>query len=83
MSPNVDIDAHAESPDAGAMLLAELEDFVTRHRPYGPLTGDATEPEVFDYYCSENDMSGCVLLMRQVRESRGSLGPPAVESRDG
>ena len=28
-----------------AMLLAELEDFVIRHRPCGQLTGDATEPE--------------------------------------
>ena len=65
-----------------AMLLAELEDFVTRHRPGGQLTGDATEPVALDY-CSENDMSGCVLLMRQVRESRGSPGLPADESRDG
>jgi hypothetical protein len=31
------------------MLLADLADFVTRHRPYGQLTGDATEPEAFDY----------------------------------
>jgi hypothetical protein len=25
-------------------LLAELEEFVTDHRPHGPLTADATEP---------------------------------------
>jgi len=31
------------------MLLAELEDFVTRHRPCGQLTSDATEPVAFDY----------------------------------
>jgi hypothetical protein len=27
-------------------LLADLEEFVTDHRPHGPLTGDATEPPV-------------------------------------
>ena len=26
------------------MLLADLADFVTRHRPCGQLSGDATEP---------------------------------------
>jgi hypothetical protein len=31
------------------MLLADLADFVTRHRPCGQLTGAATEPEAFDY----------------------------------
>jgi hypothetical protein len=31
------------------MLLAELEDFVTRHRACGRLTGEATEPAAFDY----------------------------------
>jgi hypothetical protein len=31
------------------MLLAELEDFVTRHRACGQLTGDATEPEASGY----------------------------------
>jgi hypothetical protein len=25
-------------------LLADLEEFVTNHRPHGTLTGDATEP---------------------------------------
>ena len=25
-------------------LLADLEDFVSDHRPHGPLTADATEP---------------------------------------
>ena len=34
-----DIDAVAESSDPHAMLLAELADFVTRHRPCGQLTG--------------------------------------------
>ena len=31
------------------MLLAELEDFVIRHRPCGQLTGDATEPDANGY----------------------------------
>ena len=31
------------------MLLAELEDFVARHRACGTMTGDATGPEAFDY----------------------------------
>jgi hypothetical protein len=25
-------------------LLADVEDFLSNHRPHGPLTGDATEP---------------------------------------
>ena len=37
------------APDARAMLLAELEDFVARHRPCGKLMGDATEPEADGY----------------------------------
>jgi len=45
----VDIDAQADSPDPRAMLLAELADFVIRHRPCGQLTGDATEPEASGY----------------------------------
>jgi hypothetical protein len=49
MSPNVDIDAQADSPDLRAMLLAELADFVTRHRACGKLTGDATEAEADGY----------------------------------
>ena len=36
---NRDIDVVGESPDTHAMLLAELVDFVTRHRPCGQLTG--------------------------------------------
>lgn len=31
------------------MLLAELEDFVVRHRACGRLTGDASEPEANGY----------------------------------
>jgi hypothetical protein len=49
VSQVLDIDAVAESPDPHSMLLAELADFVTRHRPCGQLTGDATEPVAIDY----------------------------------
>jgi hypothetical protein len=41
VSQILDIDAVAESPDPHAMLLAELADFVTRHRACGQITGDA------------------------------------------
>ena len=41
---NLDIDGSARRADPHAMLLADLADFVTRHRPCGQLTGDATEP---------------------------------------
>ena len=41
---NLDIDGSARRADPHAMLLADLADFVTRHRLCGQLTGDATEP---------------------------------------
>jgi hypothetical protein len=41
--------ACATQPILPAMLLAELADFVTRHRPCGQLTGDATEPGANGY----------------------------------
>jgi hypothetical protein len=34
------------------MLLADLADFVARHRPCGRLTGDATEPASDGYLLS-------------------------------
>jgi hypothetical protein len=46
---NQDIDGSARRADPHAMLLAELADFVTRHRPCGQLTGDASEPEPSGY----------------------------------
>ena len=46
---NVDIDWWTRRADPLAMLLAELEDFVARHRACGQLAGEATEPEAFDY----------------------------------
>jgi hypothetical protein len=36
-------------PMISPMLLAELADFVTRHRACGQLAGDATEPEANGY----------------------------------
>jgi len=38
--------------DLRAMLLAELDDFVTRYRPCGQLTGDAAEPTPKGYMLS-------------------------------
>ena len=61
VSQILDIDAVAESPDPRAMLLAELEDFVIRHRPCGQPTGDATEPEP-DGYIADGEL----LLRRQL-----------------
>jgi hypothetical protein len=52
VSQILDIDAVAESPDPHAMLLDDLADFVTRHRPCGQLTGDATEPGANGYMLS-------------------------------
>jgi hypothetical protein len=52
VSQILDVDAVAESPDPHVMLLAELSDFVTRHRACGLLTGDATEPSPDGYILS-------------------------------
>ena len=43
------VDGQRRAPDARAILLAELEDFVARHRACGQLTGDATEREASSY----------------------------------
>ena len=50
------------SPDARAMLLAELEDFVTRHRACGTMTGDATEPAPDGYMLNVNCSCGVSFL---------------------
>jgi hypothetical protein len=39
VSPNLDIDGWAQSADPHGMPLAELADFVTRHRPLRPAHG--------------------------------------------
>ena len=44
------------------MLLAELEDFVTRYRPCGQLTGDATEPEANGYLVTIGCSRGVAFL---------------------
>jgi hypothetical protein len=46
----------------GIGLLAELADFVTRHRPFGQLTGDATEPTPEGYMLSVGCCRGVVFL---------------------
>ena len=44
------------------MLLAELEDFVIRHRACGQLTGDATEPEPNGYMLTVSCFCGVSFL---------------------
>jgi hypothetical protein len=44
------------------MLLAELADFVTRHRLCSGLTGDATEPEASGYLATVSCSCGVVFL---------------------
>jgi hypothetical protein len=48
--------------DAGGVLLAELADFVTRHRPCGGLSGDATEAEPGGYMLSVGCSCGVTFL---------------------
>jgi hypothetical protein len=50
------------------MLLTELEDFVTRHRLCGTMTGDATEPETNGY------MVTISLLLRRRVHAVGDVG---------
>jgi hypothetical protein len=49
---NLAIDGSARRADPHAMLLADLADFATCHRPCGQLTGDATEPAPDGYMLS-------------------------------
>ena len=44
------------------MLLAELADFVTRYRPCGQLTGDATKPEPEGYLVTVGCSCGVVFM---------------------
>ena len=57
---NVDVDDQEAAADPRAMLLAELADFVTRHRPCGQLTGDATEPGANGYMVTVGCSCGVV-----------------------
>jgi len=57
-----DIDGSARRADPHAMLLDELADFVTRHSPYGQLTGDATEPEANGYLLTVGCSCGVAFL---------------------
>jgi hypothetical protein len=57
---NVDDEHHAT--DAHAMLLAELTDFVTRHRACRQLTGDATEPAPEGHLVTVTCSCGVVLM---------------------
>ena len=44
------------------MLLADLEDFITRHRPCGQVTGNATEPEPNGYLLTVACSCGVVFI---------------------
>jgi hypothetical protein len=59
---NQDIDGSARRADPHAMLLADLADFVTRRRPCGQLTGDATEPAANGYMVTVACSCGVVFL---------------------
>jgi hypothetical protein len=50
------------------MLLADLADFVTRHRACGQLTGDATEPAPEGYMLSVACSCGVTFLRWVTRE---------------
>ena len=52
----------AAARDPHAMLLAELADFVTRYRPCGQLTGDATKPEPEGYLVTVGCSCGVVFM---------------------
>ena len=56
----MDVDLQRRAADAVAMLLADLADFVTRHRPCGGLSGDATEPEANGYMLTVGCSCGVV-----------------------
>jgi hypothetical protein len=55
------------------IVLAELTDFVTRHRAHGKLTGDATEPEANDYMLTVTCPCG-VTFMRWVTPGDATRG---------
>ena len=59
---NVDVDDQGAAADPRAMLLDDLADFVTHHRPCGQLTGDATEPEANGYLLTVGCSSGVAFL---------------------
>jgi hypothetical protein len=53
------------------MLLADLAEFVTRHRPCGQLTGDATEPAANGYMVTVTCSCGVVFLRWVTPEDAG------------
>ena len=58
------------------MLLAELEDFVTRHRACGQLIGDATEPEADGYVLSVVCSCGVVFMQAAAPAEDGDEPEP-------
>jgi hypothetical protein len=59
---NVDVDDQGPAADPHARLLAELADFVARHRPCGQITGDATEPAPEGYMLSVGCSCGVAFM---------------------
>ena len=60
----------AVRPMLPAMLLDDLTRFITRHRPCGQLTGDATEPAPNGYLVTVACSCGVVFLRWVTPEGR-------------
>ena len=77
---SLDIDAVAEPSDPHAMLLAELADFVTRHRPCGLLTGGqhmkrAAMKRSIAFLLVAIAATGCAPSLAEVRTNADTNGP--------
>ena len=64
---SLDIDAVAELSNPRAMLLAELADFVTRHRPCGQLTGGQHMKRAIAFLLVAIAATGCAPYLAEVR----------------
>jgi hypothetical protein len=67
--------------DLRVVLLADLEDFVSRHRPCGQLTGDATEPAAGARAVSDH-LRTISLPLRQCGRTSTGLTPMSEEDYD-
>jgi hypothetical protein len=54
-------------------MFLELEDFVSRHRACGQLTGDATEPEANGYLLTVGCSCGVAFLRWLTRGGGGGM----------
>jgi hypothetical protein len=80
VSQILDVDAVVKSPDPHAMLLADLAEFVTHHRPCGQLTGDASEPAPDGYMLSVGCFCG-VTFLRWVTPDAAALDLDPPDAR--